>query len=479
MTGAMVSLVGLLCVAVACGSDAVIAPVLDIPALGTPASPFPDEVETLDLVVSRGDQGEILKSQRFRRGEAIELGGVPFSDNLVLQLTGLRNGGTISAYGRSCEFSFLPSDAMATPHIYFAKTFQWAAQKGAVTADRSRGVATADKVGRAVFAGGVNSAGVFVARLEMFDPQQGAFRTLGEMQPRTSASLLQLGNGRLVFGGGADPSGAPLGYFETIDTLAPATSQIGGINDTRLGLVSSAVAALGDGSLAVFGFSLPTANMPVSKVLLVSSQEKVRDLRNLMAQSVPRSFHTATALSDEPGALVLIAGGVDKDGVPVRAADLFSTSREGFAAVKPQMIVARSHHTAIRFGGGVLIVGGIDGAGQPVRAIELFTVDNGFEMQADPLPAGTGVLGISVTRLPDGRVLLAGGKESDTGPALNTAVVLSLDAGSLSVGPTASMATPRAFHQAALLCDGTVLLTGGTALPADPERYNPTFLGRQ
>jgi hypothetical protein len=41
------------------------------------------------------------------------------------------------------------------------------------------------------------------------------------------------------------------------------------------------------------------------------------------------------------------------------------------------------------------------------------------------------------------------------------------------------MRLPRAHHQATLLCDGTVLVVGGTALPTPAERYNPPAVGRR
>ena len=41
------------------------------------------------------------------------------------------------------------------------------------------------------------------------------------------------------------------------------------------------------------------------------------------------------------------------------------------------------------------------------------------------------------------------------------------------------LTTPRAGHQATLLCDGTVLISGGTTTQAVIERYNPPVAGRR
>jgi hypothetical protein len=50
---------------------------------------------------------------------------------------------------------------------------------------------------------------------------------------------------------------------------------------------------------------------------------------------------------------------------------------------------------------------------------------------------------------------------------------------SVDIVPTDRLAVPRANHQAARLCDGTILITGGTTGPAVAERYNPSPAGRR
>jgi DNA-binding NarL/FixJ family response regulator len=86
---------------------------------------------------------------------------------------------------------------------------------------------------------------------------------------------------------------------------------------------------------------------------------------------------------------------------------------------------------------------------------------------------------MTVTVLPDARLLVAGGRPDGTGPATSTAYILSLDTrtGTVNANLTTPLATPRAGHQAALLCDGTVLVSGGDGA-ANGERYNPPQSGR-
>ncbi len=88
----------------------------------------------------------------------------------------------------------------------------------------------------------------------------------------------------------------------------------------------------------------------------------------------------------------------------------------------------------------------------------------------------------SLTRLPDGRVLAAGGlerfTESLTGTARASAELYDPVAGTWT--PTGSMHTPRALHPAVLLPTGKVLVAGGCAgwkdsclFSAEAELYDP------
>ena len=115
-----------------------------------------------------------------------------------------------------------------------------------------------------------------------------------------------------------------------------------------------------------------------------------------------------------------------------------------------------------------------------LRTLERFTVDGGFESVGE-LPLTAGRLDMSVTTLPDGRVLIAGGRTEISGPPVATAFIARLDPldGSVDVVPTDRLAVPRANHQAADLCDGTILITGGAPGRPVAERYNPSPTGRR
>jgi hypothetical protein len=113
----------------------------------------------------------------------------------------------------------------------------------------------------------------------------------------------------------------------------------------------------------------------------------------------------------------------------------------------------------------VLLVGGADETGQPLATAELY----------DPTTDGfvaTGTMSVArqietATRLPDGRVLVAGGTSNGSfTAALASAEIYDPTTGAFS--PTGNaMSDPRLQHTATLLDDGRVLIAGGGTAPAD------------
>jgi hypothetical protein len=123
----------------------------------------------------------------------------------------------------------------------------------------------------------------------------------------------------------------------------------------------------------------------------------------------------------------------------------------------------------------------MDASSQPVNTLELFTlVDGKFTTLSPGLPPNAGLTEFTATTLPDGRVLLAGGLDA-TGRPTAAAFIATFDPmnGVVDVIPTDRLSIPRAGHQATLLCDGTVLISGGTSTQVPPERYNPPPDGRR
>jgi N-acetylneuraminic acid mutarotase len=135
---------------------------------------------------------------------------------------------------------------------------------------------------------------------------------------------------------------------------------------------------------------------------------------------------------------------------------------------KEALTYGRYGHTATLLSDGrVLVVGGVQGseADRP----GLINVE-----EYDPTTESwrlTGTLNIGrtdhrATLLPDGSVLVTGGKTGSSGPALNSVEIYDPVSRTWRIGPPLSV--PRSGHSATLLGDGRVLVAGGR-FSSDPE----------
>lgn len=464
----------------ACGDPAItVAPIYDLPVDDPTALPSGLDRLTLSVALAGADQE--LTSVSFAPGAQVELTGVPLDERVVVHLTGFVAGGDV-AYGRTCAFSVGADDPAGppAPHLWFARTVKFGTV-GAAPSARRGGAALTTHDGRAIIVGGDDAA--TAGAVEAFDPLAASLAPVVALAPRAGAIAAALGLGTaeqvVVVGGQAAGTGVPAIELITLDP--PGVEHLP--DEPALARVDSTATTLTDGRVVVIGGRVP-AGAPSDAIVELARRGgavEVRTARVRLAQA--RAEHTATRLGDDVGAPVLIAGGAGAAG-PIATAELWKPlSGEladplGFA---PRMVIPRRGHAArLMPDGSVLIIGGLDGAGAPVRALERYSIDAGFQL-AGELPASAGVIDLTATVLPDGRILVVGGRQGPGQPALDSVVIARLDAigGTVDVVATDRLAVPRARHQAALLCDGTVLVTGGTDAASRPERYNPPALGRR
>src|SRR5205823_660423 len=139
-----------------------------------------------------------------------------------------------------------------------------------------------------------------------------------------------------------------------------------------------------------------------------SSSEQVQPLAGL---AVPRTGHTATALSD---GRILITGGRDDAGNLVAASEIFDPETQTSSA-SATLNTARVDHTAtVLADGRVLVAGGSNDSG-PLSSGEIFDPahpDLGFQVVASPMTAAR--THHTATLLNSGSVLIAGGEATGT-----------------------------------------------------------------
>jgi hypothetical protein len=146
----------------------------------------------------------------------------------------------------------------------------------------------------------------------------------------------------------------------------------------------------------------------------------------------------------------------------------------GQLALTGNTTIARFAHTATLLGNNkVLIAGGMERNGVWLDSAELYDPVNGQFTPAGPMRARRA--GATATLLPDGKVLIAGGND-ETGKSLASAEIY--DPVSNTFSTTSSLGTPRGHAIAMLLKTGKVLIAGGSASGDDDqlataELYDP------
>lgn len=183
-----------------------------------------------------------------------------------------------------------------------------------------------------------------------------------------------------------------------------------------------------------------------------------------------RADHTSTLL---PDGRVLIAGGMVENGVFLNSAELFDPMKGTFVATASMQSRRVGHSATLLPNGKVLIAGGLAGRifeGGPgiVATTEIYDPATG---RFTPGPSmSTPRSGHAAVLLQNGKVLVAGGEESDN---QNLASAEIYDPVANKWTATGNMLTPRIASSAVVLKDGRVLVTGSGDSWNKAEIYDP------
>jgi hypothetical protein len=177
----------------------------------------------------------------------------------------------------------------------------------------------------------------------------------------------------------------------------------------------------------------------------------------LPAMLTRRHSHTATLL---PNGKVLIAGGYGEGTTTLATAEIFDPQLNSFVATGSLVAARAGHVAALLSNGKVLIAGGLGPGWHFLSSAELYDPATGKFM-----PTGSMTVAREshvAVRLLDGRVLVVGGHRGRGKDIELHASAETYDSNTGLFSRAGDMLVRRHKHDAVLLLDGRVLITGGS-----------------
>jgi len=299
----------------------------------------------------------------------------------------------------------------------------------------------------------------YATAAEVYDPSTQTFsRTSNDMSTagngRTYGGVVKLQNGKVFFIGGNN-------YTKTAEIYDPTTNMFTLTNGiTSRGRSRSTTTLLNNGQVLITG-GYDGSTHSASCELYDPNSDTFRSTGNM---SSGRSNHTATKLSD---GTVLIVGGYDPGKFTVNGisntAEIYNPITGTFSRTTGNLNKVRQQHTATLLNNGkVLIVSGATNTGSSNftssdaelydPTTKTFTLIN--------ISAGTGRIFHQATLLANGKVLITGGSKFDYSETYADGLIFDPITNTFYT-EASSMTYSRRFHTACLLNDESVLIVGG------------------
>lgn len=256
-------------------------------------------------------------------------------------------------------------------------------------------------------------------------------------------------------------SGPPLG-----DPDPTAEGRLSLLGEMSVARAVHTATALSDGRVLIVGGFTNEAN--------AAQGAEAFDVRTVRFTQLPRMVtlrhsHTATLL---PNGRVLIAGGYTAGTLTTTSAELFDPSTNTFTATG-SLVASRAGHVAVLLKNGkVLIAGGIGPEWSFLASAEVYDPATG-QFTATGAMSESRESHVAV-RLDDGRVLIAGGHSGRRADIKLHSSAEVYDVATGTFKRTGDMRVRRHKHDAILLRDGRVLVTGGADERDGAGVYNST-----
>lgn len=313
---------------------------------------------------------------------------------------------------------------------------------GDMSTPRTSHSVTALNNGMALVVGGATQGGGTLNTAELYNPATGGWTATGNTPGfYYSHTATLLSNGQvLVAGGGSGSSQAAL-YNPATGAWTGAGSMNSGRQDHTATLLNDnrVLVTGGDVSICEFGSNCP----PFDDAELYDSATGAWTVAGAM--NIARNYNTATLLND---GRVLVAGGNVKgnQSTPMADAELYDPATDTWSTTASMTTARREHYAVLLPDGRVLVAGGRPDCCSTLTSAEIYDPATG----AWTPTASMAHTHDSATLLADGRVMVTGGLYTET---YDPATGVWSDAGNLNVLRWGSEATQ--------LGNGQMLVVGG------------------